>query len=98
MTVILKLEYVSGPLIQRESLTGLVTRVPQVLVGLGQSLITHMAIQVCFLFYFFALTLGPFKWLYGRLASYINCSLFSSHKWPLCLDVASVHEMHMRLK
>ena len=60
MTVTLKLEYVSGPLIQRESLTGLVTRVPQDLVGLGRSLITHLAIQVCFLFYFFVLTLGPF--------------------------------------
>lgn len=60
MTVILKLEYASGPLIQRESLTGLVTRVPQDPVGLGQSLITHLAIQVCFLFYFFVLTLAPF--------------------------------------
>ena len=60
MTVTLKLEYVSGPLIQRESLTGLVTRVPQELVGLGQSLITPLAIQVWFLFYFFVLTLGPF--------------------------------------
>jgi len=48
MTVILKLEYVSGRLIQLENLTGLVTRAPQDRVGLGQSLIIHLAIQVCF--------------------------------------------------
>ena len=41
MTVILKLTYVSGRLIQLENLTGLVTRAPQEHVGLGQSLITH---------------------------------------------------------
>lgn len=56
MTVILKLEYVSGPLIQRENLTGLVTRVPQDRVVLVQSLITHLGIQVCFLFHFFVMT------------------------------------------
>ena len=62
MTVILKLEYVSGRLIQRESLTGLGTRVPQDRVVLGQSLITHSAIQVCFLFHYFVVVKFVLMW------------------------------------
>ena len=49
MTVILKQVYVSGPLIQRESLTGLDTRVLLERLALVQSLITHSGTQVCFM-------------------------------------------------
>ena len=47
MTVILKLEYASGILTPKESLTGLATRVPQGHLELDPNLITLLEIQVC---------------------------------------------------